>query len=71
MNTNYDGGFNPFYFSIKEASVLCGISTTTIDRGIKSNTYPPKYQLSKLRRGFRREDVFSWLDGNRNWGVKY
>lgn len=70
MNSNYEGGFSPFYFSIKEASKVCGISTTTIDRGIKSKTFPPKYQLSKQRKGIRREDVFSWLEGNREWGQK-
>jgi len=70
MNSNYEMGFSPLYIFIKEASEVCGISITNFDSGIKSGIYPSKYHLSKQRRGIRREDVFSWLEGNREWGQK-
>tara|TARA_Y100001978_G_C23464861_1_gene324099 strand:+ start:219 stop:431 length:213 start_codon:yes stop_codon:yes gene_type:complete len=70
MHANSSAGFNPFYFSIVEASNLCGISTDTIQREVKANRYPPKHQISKKRIAFRRDDVFLWLEGKRNWGLK-
>ena len=53
------------FLSIKEVSELIGISVSTINRGVKKGTFPPKHQLSAQRIGFLKYQVDLWIDGKR------
>jgi predicted DNA-binding transcriptional regulator AlpA len=54
------------FLSIKEVSNLIGISVSTINRGVKKGTFPPKHKLSAQRNGFLKYQIDQWIDGKRN-----
>ena len=59
---------NRHFLSIKEVSNLIGISVSTINRGVKEGTFPPKDKLSAQRVGFLKYQIDQWIDGKReNW----
>ena len=53
------------FLSIKEVSNLIGISVSTINRGVKEGTFPPKHKLSAQRIGFLKYQFYRWIDGKR------
>ena len=57
---------NRHFLSIKEVSNLLGISISTINRGVKEGTFPPKHKLSAQRIGFLKYQVDQRIDGKRN-----
>ena len=57
---------NRHFLSIKEVSNLIGISVSTINRGVKEGTFPPKHKLSAQRIGFLKYQVDQWIDGKRD-----
>ena len=57
---------NRHFLSIKEVSNLIGISVSTINRGVKKGTFPPKHKLSAQRIGFLKYQIDQWLEGKRN-----
>ena len=54
------------FLSIKEVSILIGISISTINRGGEKGTFPPKQQLSPKRIGFLKYQIDQWIDGKRS-----
>ncbi len=57
---------NRHFLSIKEVSNLIGISVSTINRGVKKGTFPPKHKLSPQRVGFLKYQVDQSIDGKRD-----
>ena len=57
---------NRHFLSIKEVSNLIGISVSTINRGVKEGTFPPKHKLSAQRVGFLKYQIDQWIEGKRN-----
>ena len=57
---------NRHFLSIKEVSNLIGISVSTINRGVKEGTFPPKHKLSAQRIGFLKYQIDQWIDGKRD-----
>ena len=56
------------FLTIKEVSILIGISISTINRAVDKGTFPPKHKLSAQRVGFLKYQVDQWIDGKRyNW----
>ena len=53
------------FLSIKEVSILIGISISTINRGEEKGNFPPKQQLSQKRIGFLKYQIDQWIDGKR------
>ena len=45
------GGFTSSLITIKEASTICGISISKIERDTRSGTYPPKIKLDQTNKG--------------------
>ena len=45
---------------------LIGISFSTINRGVKEGTFPPKHKLSAQRVGFLKYQIDQWIDGKRD-----
>ena len=56
---------NRHFLSIKEVSNLIGISVSTINRGVKKGTFPPKHKLSAQRIGFLKYQIDQWIEGKR------
>ena len=54
------------FLSIKEVSNLIGISVSTINRGVKEGTFPPKHKLSAQRIGFLQYQIDRWIDEKRS-----
>ena len=54
------------FLSIKEVSELIGISVSTINRGVKKGTFPPKHKLSAQRIGFLKYQIDQWIGGKRS-----
>ena len=54
---------NRHFLSIKEVSNLIGISVSTINRGVKEGTFPPKHKLSAQRVGFLKYQIDLWIGG--------
>ena len=48
---------NRHFLSIKEVSNLIGISVSTINRGVKEGTFPPKHKLSAQRVCFLKYQI--------------
>ena len=42
-----------------------GISVSTINRGVKEGTFPPKHKLSAQRIGFLKYQIDEWIDGKK------
>ena len=61
------GDLTPYFISIKEASVLCGISTSTINRN-QGITFPPKKKISAKRQAFATYQVHEWLFEDKRGG---
>ena len=57
---------NRHFLSIKEVSNLIGISVSTINRGVKEGTFPPKHKLSAQRVGFLKYQIDQWIGGKRD-----
>ena len=53
------------FLTIKEASILIGISISTINRAVDKGTFPPKQQLSPKRIGFLKYQIDQWIEGER------
>tara|TARA_B100000131_G_scaffold213784_1_gene205532 strand:+ start:2068 stop:2310 length:243 start_codon:yes stop_codon:yes gene_type:complete len=57
------------YVTIKEASSICKISPSTIERGVREGTFPPKMKSNPLKRGsavrFLIPQIEEWLMGKR------
>ena len=56
---------NSPFLTIKEVSILIGISISTINRAVDKGTFPPKQQLSPKRIGFLKYQIDQWIDGKR------
>ena len=54
------------FLTIKEVSILIGISISTINRAVDKGTFPPKHQLSPKRIGFLKYQIDQWIDGKRS-----
>ena len=54
------------FLTIKEVSILIGISISTINRAVEKGTFPPKHKLSAQRIGFLKYQVDRWIDGERS-----
>ena len=66
--------FTSHYITIKEASSLCGISISTIERRTKEGSFPPKIKIDPAKKGssvrFLVLQVEEWLNGKRsNWNL--
>ncbi len=61
---------NRHFLSIKEVSNLIGISVSTINRGVKEGTFPPKHKLSAQRIGFLKYQIDQWIEGERSGWLK-
>ena len=63
------GGFTSSLITIKEASTICGISISKIERDTRSGTYPPKIKLDQTNKGsavrFFLFQIEEWLKGKR------
>ena len=57
---------NRHFLSIKEVSNLIGISVSTINRGVKEGTFPPKHKLSAQRVGFLKYQIDQWIEEERS-----
>ncbi len=49
------------FLTMKEVSVLLGISVSTIDRLIKKGEFPPKVKISPRRIVFMRYQIEQWI----------
>ena len=54
------------FLTMKEVSVLLGISVSTINRLIKKGEFPPKVKISPRRIVFMRYQIDQWIEGKRN-----
>ena len=54
------------FLTIKEVSILIGISISTINRAVKTETFPPKHQLSPKRLRFLKYQIDQWIEGKRS-----
>ena len=62
------------YITIKEASTICEISPSTIERGVREGTFPPKLKSNPLKKGsavrFLIFQIEEWLMGKRgDWNL--
>ena len=62
------------YVTIKEASTIREISPSTIERGVREGTFPPKMKSNPLKRGsavrFLIPQIEEWLMGKRgDWNL--
>ena len=53
------------FLTIKEVSILIGISISTINRQVEKGTFPPKHKLSTQRVGFLKYQIDQWIDGKK------
>ena len=59
-----DVDFNEgFFISIKQTSILCGISPSTIYREEREGRFPKRVNLTPNRKGHRKSDVLKWIEG--------
>ena len=49
------------FLTMKEVSVLLGISVSTINRLIKKGEFPPKIKISPRRIVFMRYQIEQWI----------
>jgi len=49
------------FLTMKEVSVLLGISVSTINRLIKKGEFPPKVKISPRRIVFMRYQIEQWI----------
>ena len=54
------------FLTMKEVSVLLGISVSTIDRLIKKGEFPPKVKISPRRIVFMKKEIDEWIERKRN-----
>ena len=58
-----------YYLTIKEASSICNISTSSIERGVREGTFPPKMKSNPHKKGsavrFLFPQIEEWLMGKR------
>ena len=55
------------FLTMKEVSVLLGISVSTIDRLIKKGEFPPKVKISPRRIVFMKKEIDKWIERKRNF----
>ncbi len=53
------------FLTIKEVSILIGISISTINPQVEKGTFQPKHKLSAQRIGFLKYQIDQWIDGKR------
>ena len=53
------------FLTMKEVSVLLGISVSTINRLIKKGEFPPKVKISPRRIVFMKKEIDEWIQSKR------
>ena len=54
------------FLTMKEVSVLLGISVSTINRLIKKGEFPPKVKISPRRIVFMKYQIQEWINNKRS-----
>ena len=58
------GGFDSRYFlSVYETCDLVGLSRSSLYRKEMRGEFPKKVLLSPMRKGYRKSDIDSWMEG--------
>ena len=63
MKTAVGGLDNRYFLSVNQTCDLVGLSRTTLWRKESRGEFPKKVLLSPMRKGYRKSDIDSWMEG--------